>query len=278
MGQLFRELRRGQISPRTRPMGCGFGIDTSTLSGSHWDCPQRVRHRRRFGMRGCPATESTNRMPLRVIGGKYRRRQLRTPHGLSTRPYTDRVRQMVFDRIEHLVAHARVADVFSGVGTMGMEALSRGAASCVFFEGHQDVHAALKENVQTIAADEKAICWRTDINRTSFRPHGGEDFLPYDLIFFDPPYADVDRMQPGKPLAASLKRLAKPSISSPDVTMILRTPLKNNFQPDSGWMLDELWEISTMAIWKLKKAPEPIEEVSGLSEVQYGEEGSQSGE
>lgn len=201
-------------------------------------------------------------MPLRVIGGKYRRRQLKTPHGLSTRPYTDRVRQMVFDRIEHLVAHAKVADVFSGVGTMGMEALSRGAASCVFFEGNQDVHAALKENVQSIATDAKAICWRTDINRTSFRPHGGEELLPYDLIFFDPPYADVDRMQPGKPLAASLKRLSKPNISAPDVTMILRTPLKNDFQPGSGWLLDELWEISTMAIWKLKKLPDQVGDVT----------------
>ena len=192
-------------------------------------------------------------MPLRVIAGKYRRRHLKTPHGLSTRPYTDRVRQMVFDRIGEIVPHARVADVFSGVGTMGMEALSRGAESCVFFEGNQDVHDALKDNVNSIAPDAKAICWRTDIRRTSFRPHGGEGFMPYSLIFFDPPYADVDRMRPGMPLAASLKRLSRPNISTPDVTMILRTPLKNTYQPDSGWLLDELWEISTMAIWRLKK-------------------------
>lgn len=192
-------------------------------------------------------------MPLRVISGKYRRRHLRTPHGLSTRPYTDRVRQMVFDRIDDVVEGARVADVFSGVGTMGMESLSRGAASCVFFEGNQDVHEALRDNVQTVAPDARAVCWRTDVRRTSFRPHGADDCLPYTLIFFDPPYAAVDRMQPGKPLAASLKRLSRDRISTPDATMILRTPLKNDFQPGSGWMLDELWEISTMAIWRLKK-------------------------
>ncbi|MCA9038277.1 MAG: RsmD family RNA methyltransferase [Planctomycetaceae bacterium] len=192
-------------------------------------------------------------MALRVIAGKYRRRLLRTPHGLSTRPYTDRVRQVVFDRISDIVEFARVADVFSGVGTMGMEALSRGASSCVFFEGDQDVHASLKENLEAIAPDERSICWRTDIRRTSFRPNGGEDCLPYSLIFFDPPYADVNQLLPGKPLSQSLRRLSKESISSPDAVLILRTPAKTDLEIFEGWELDERWDISTMIIWKLRK-------------------------
>ncbi len=204
-------------------------------------------------------------MTLRVIAGKYRRRQLKTPHGLSTRPYTDRVRQIVYDRLGDLVVGARVADVFSGVGTMGMEALSRGAASCVFIEGNSEVFESLKQNVATIAPDTHNLCWKTDVYRTSFRPKGVDGFLPYTLIFFDPPYADVDQMTSGKPLAASLKRLARESVSSDDAVMILRTPLKNSFQPGFGWELDELWEISTMAIWRLKKALAVSD--SALSEV-----------
>lgn len=64
-------------------------------------------------------------MSLRVISGQYRRRILKTPADDSTRPYTDRVRQIVFDRLHDFIPDARVADVFAGVGTMGIESLSR---------------------------------------------------------------------------------------------------------------------------------------------------------
>ena len=124
-------------------------------------------------------------MTLRIISGKYRRRLLKTPSDDSTRPYTDRVRQMTFDRLAAFLPGAKVADIFAGVGTMGMEALSRGAASCVFFEAGNDVHQLLRENVATIAPDARAICWKTDVRKTSFRPRGGDDCIPYSLIFFE---------------------------------------------------------------------------------------------
>ena len=117
-------------------------------------------------------------MSLRIISGKYRRRLLKTPTDDSTRPYTDRVRQMTFDRLGAFLPGARVADIFAGVGTMGMEALSRGAASCVFFEASSDIHELLTGNVNTIAPDARAICWKTDIRKTSFRPRGGDDCIP----------------------------------------------------------------------------------------------------
>ncbi len=217
-------------------------------------------------------------MVLRVIAGQFRRRHLKTPLGMSTRPYTDRVRQIVFDRISEFVEDAKVADVFSGVGTMGMESLSRGAKSCVFFEGDADVHEMLKLNVTTIAPDVRTICWRTDVRRTSFRPNGGEDCLPYSLIFFDPPYADVEMLQHGKPLALSLKRLARPEISSPDAVLLLRTPERTDYEPTAGWTIGERWDISSMIIWKLQKPaalsldqpahdqPEPLTEPDHESE------------
>lgn len=192
-------------------------------------------------------------MVLRVISGQFRRRHLKTPQGMSTRPYTDRVRQMVFDRLTDVVESARVADVFSGVGTMGIESLSRGAASCVFFEADPDVFSMLKLNVNAIAGDERTICWRTDVRRTSFRPHGGEDCLPYSLIFFDPPYAQVPLLEFGKPLAQSLKRLARSDISADDAVLILRTPERTEFEATGGWQVEERWEISTMILWKLMK-------------------------
>jgi 16S rRNA (guanine966-N2)-methyltransferase len=199
-------------------------------------------------------------MVLRVIAGEFRRRHLKTPPGIGTRPYTDRVRQMVFDRLVDEVEDARVADVFSGVGTMGLESISRGAASCVFFEFDREIAEFLKQNVATIAPDARTICWRTDVRRTSFRPNGGADCLPYTLIFFDPPYADVPMLEAGKPLADCLRRLAREDISDPSASLILRTPERTDFVAVGGWHIAERWDISTMTIWKLRKDQEPIED------------------
>lgn len=192
-------------------------------------------------------------MSLRVISGQYRRRLLKTPSDDSTRPYTDRVRQIVFDRLNHLIPNARVADVFAGVGSMGIESLSRGAKSCIFFESNPEIHGLLVSNVQTIAPEARTICWKTDVRRTSFRPHGGDDCLPYSLIFFDPPYRRADEISPGKPLAASLKRLARETISAPECIMVLRTPEHFDAPEFVQWKIHDCWELSSMMIWILTK-------------------------
>jgi 16S rRNA (guanine966-N2)-methyltransferase len=192
-------------------------------------------------------------MSLRVISGRYRRRLLKTPGDDSTRPYTDRVRQIVFDRLRDFIPEARVADVFAGVGTMGIESLSRGARSCVFFEFSYEIHELLVANVKTIAPDARTICWRTDVRRTSFRPHGGDDCLPYSLIFFDPPYRTTDEISPGRPLSASLKRLSKDTISTKDAVLVLRTPEHFEAPEIPGWSVHDCWEISSMMIWILTK-------------------------
>jgi 16S rRNA (guanine966-N2)-methyltransferase len=192
-------------------------------------------------------------MSLRVISGLYRRRLLKTPSDDSTRPYTDRVRQIVFDRLSDLIPDARVADVFAGVGTMGIESLSRGARSCVFYEFSYEIHELLVANVKAIAPDARTICWRTDVRRTSFRPHGGDDCLPYTLIFFDPPYRTADEISPGRPLSASLKRLAKDSISTSNAVLVLRTPEHFEAPEIPGWNVHDCWEISSMMIWILTK-------------------------
>lgn len=194
-------------------------------------------------------------MSLRIISGQYRRRILKTPADDSTRPYTDRVRQIVFDRLKDFIPDARVADVFSGVGTMGIESLSRGAHSCVFFEADADIHQLLVTNVKTIAPDARTICWRTDVRRTSFRPHGGEDCMPYNVIFFDPPYRHADELEPGKPLAASLKRLARDTISTPDAILILRTPEHTEAPELPWWHVHDCWELSSMMVWIMVKQP-----------------------
>lgn len=193
-------------------------------------------------------------MSLRIIGGELRRRKLKTPPGIMTRPYTDRVRQVVFDRLVDHVPGARVADIYSGVGTMGLESISRGAASCVFFENTALVHQCLKENVQTLAPESPTVCWKTDVRYTSFTPKGDETLLPYSLLFFDPPYAHCPTMEPGGVLSKSLRRLSRPAVSSSDALLLVRTPENFELPMPTGWQLRECWHVSTMKIWNLVKA------------------------
>ena len=204
-------------------------------------------------------------MSLRIIGGEYRRRQLRTPHGLSTRPYTDRVRQIVFDRLVDRLEDARVADVFSGVGTMGLESLSRGARSCVFIEGDPKVHQLLSENVAAIASEKDTVCWKTNIHRTSFCPNGADACLPFDLVFFDPPYDQCDLLAESEVLGKGLVRLSKPRATHEDALVVLRTPERVEFSNSKGWVVDDHWSISTMNLWILKKRdrPEQLAESEG---------------
>lgn len=212
-------------------------------------------------------------MSLRIIGGQYRRRHLKTPHGKTTRPYTDRVRQIVFDRLGDSVESARVADIFSGVGTMGLEALSRGAASCVFIEGDPDVHASLTENVSKIVDEQPTVCWKTSVHRTSFCPQNADACLPYDLIFFDPPYVQCPLMNDGGVLQKSMDRLAKDRVSTNEARLILRTPFRFDFCESAAWKIHECWRISSMKIYTLKKYPPASDD--GDNSAESAEQGDQ---
>lgn len=143
---------------------------------------------------------------------------------------------------------------------MGMEALSRGASSCVFFEAGQDIHELLQGNVRTIAPDARAICWRTDIRKTSFRPRGGDDCIPYSLIFFDPPYKIADQIRPRGTLAPCLKLLSRSTLSTPEAILVIRTPEHFEAPEVAGWVVHDCWEMSSMMIWILVKPDAFVED------------------
>lgn len=216
--------------------------------------PQTVSTRQRSSTEPKYQRQGYHRlMTLRIIGGELRRRQLKTPPGILTRPYTDRVRQVVFDRLVDRIEDARVADIYAGVGTMGLESISRGAASCVFIEATPLVHQMLKQNVQLLAPEVPTVCWKTDVRYTSFVPRGIEGMLPYSLIYFDPPYARCPDMEPGSILSKSLTRLARPHVSSEDALLLVRTPERFEMPMPAGWQLSECWHVSTMKVWSLTK-------------------------
>lgn len=173
---------------------------------------------------------------------------------MTTRPITDRVKEIVFERLSADLEDARVADVFAGTGTLGLEALSRGAKSVVFIEDDKTAHELLLANVAKLGVESETLCWRADVMRCSFRPKGMPEFLPFDVIFFDPPYRMVPYIQPGDMLYKSLERLARSDVSSAEALMVFRTPQDAAFTLPSAWNIEKTWDISSMNIHLVKKS------------------------
>ena len=108
------------------------------------------------------------------------------PRGMRSRPMLDRVRTALFDVLGPLEG-ARVLDLFAGTGSLGLEALSRGAASCLFVETSAPALGALRTNLEHLRLAERARAVRSDALAFALSPpETGERF---DLVFFDPPYA-----------------------------------------------------------------------------------------
>lgn len=185
---------------------------------------------------------------MQIIRGRFRHRKLLTNHGDTTRPITSRVKKSLFDRLQPLLEGARVADVFAGTGTLGLEALSRGATRVLFVEQDAMAFDLLQKNVAALQVQGETFRWRTDAARCSYKPRSVEGFLPLDLIFFDPPYDLTRRMTSRTLLYRSVVRLARPEISSPDVRLLLRCARGTEFDMPECWSLITLMIYNNMAI------------------------------
>ncbi|HUG94433.1 MAG TPA: 16S rRNA (guanine(966)-N(2))-methyltransferase RsmD [Planctomycetaceae bacterium] len=190
---------------------------------------------------------------MRIIAGKFRRRKLRTRPGLVTRPITDRVKESLFELLGEELEGRRVADVFAGTGTLGLEALSRGAAAVVFIESDRRAHELLRENVALLGAERETLCWQTDVLRTSFRPKGVPHLIPYEIVFFDPPFRMIADLRVGSALYRALERLARPDVTSPEALLLVRTPAGAAFDVPGAWRRERMLESSGMDVHWLRK-------------------------
>ncbi|MHC4874852.1 MAG: 16S rRNA (guanine(966)-N(2))-methyltransferase RsmD [Planctomycetota bacterium] len=196
---------------------------------------------------------------MRIITGRFGRRKLLTNPGQTTRPITDRVKESLFQYIRDEVIDARVADIFAGTGTLGLEALSRGASTVVFFEKDRKAAELLRKNVAALKCEDETLCWQTDVAKTSFRPKNCEGFLPYTLLFFDPPYKLVQEIQSGSPLFRSLERLSRPDATADNALMLFRTPRRSIFELPDYWKCEQTIDYSTMQVhWLRKVASKPL--------------------
>lgn len=122
---------------------------------------------------------------MRIVGGEWRRRQLKAPPGDATRPTADRTRETLFNMLASRLGSFEglaVADLFAGSGALGLEALSRGAASCLFVEQDAAAIRALRANIAALRAQTRAAVQVSSV--LSLAPAKA----PYDLLLLDPPY------------------------------------------------------------------------------------------
>lgn len=135
---------------------------------------------------------------MRVIAGTARGIQLRAPRDRQTRPITDRVKETLFAILGERLIDARTLDLYAGSGALGIEALSRGAASATFVERGREATAAIRDNLARAGLDQRAEVVMGDVERYLT---GASERGAVDLAFVDPPYAE-------RAILAPLERLA----------------------------------------------------------------------
>lgn len=149
---------------------------------------------------------------MRVVAGNFKGRRLVAPRGIRTRPTADRVREALFSILGD-VSGARVLDLFAGSGALGIEALSRGAASVEFVEKDRRAVTAIQRNLAAVGAP--ATVRTRDVLRFLERPGG-----PYDLVFCDPPYDSAPAL--AHPLSERL-----PALTSQGARIVTESDKRN---------------------------------------------------
>lgn len=168
---------------------------------------------------------------MRIIAGDYRRRTLFSPPGMTTRPIPDRVKESLFSALGLRVKDATFLDCFAGSGAIGLEALSRGAASCMFVE--KDRHSAdtLDKNIDMLGETcrERSTVVRGDalgLSVVSRCPR------PLDLAFFDPPYPLIQTRLGWERVVRQCSAVA--ALLADNGFLMLRTPLPHMVADDAA--------------------------------------------
>ncbi len=139
-------------------------------------------------MEASQGVEASQGAAMRIVGGRFRGTHLAAPTTDTIRPTSDRLRETVFNILAHghadPVEGARVLDLFSGTGALGLEALSRGARFTLFVEESAEARGLIRANVERLGLTGATKIWRRDA--TKLGPRAAIE--PFNLAFLDPPY------------------------------------------------------------------------------------------
>ena len=150
---------------------------------------------------------------IRVIGGIYKGRRLKFIRSPLVRPMQDKLKGALFNIIEEKVRGSRFLDGFAGTGSVGIEALSRGAERVVFVDEYRPAIKVIKVNVDRCGADDKSLVLHKEFNRAVIDL--AKDAVEFDIVFLDPPYRLLETRNP-------LKVVRKRGILKKDGLLILR--------------------------------------------------------
>jgi len=194
---------------------------------------------------------------MRISGGEWCGRKIRVPAGDKVRPTQDRVRGALFSMMMAEIPGARVLDLYAGSGSFGLDALSRGAAAATWVEADRHVFSVLKDNVRDLAARVAAETVQADALKWVTGPGAGRG---YDLVFADPPYAQVEEQG----FAPLMRALAAGGCLKPGGLFVGEMGCGSEPPVCVGWQLlrDRSYGQTRVALWRLEDA-ETGEETDG---------------
>ena len=185
---------------------------------------------------------------MRIIAGTHRGRPLAAPPGRGTRPMLDRVREALFSTVHTRLPGCTVLDLFAGSGSLGLEALSRGAAGATFVERDPKALKLLRRNVDTLGETE-----RSQVRRGDALDSANWGSTAPDLVFFDPPYPLLEDRDARRDLLDTVRRLVLDH-GTPQALVVFHTPRRAlgaaEFGP--GLALRER-EYGTNALWYVER-------------------------
>ena len=182
---------------------------------------------------------------MRVVAGEAKGRRLVSPPAAVTRAATERIRESLFGALEPRLADARVLDLFAGAGTLGIEALSRGAAHATFVERDRAALAAIRANLAATHFAERARVVASHVTAFLNGAGGG----PYDLAFCDPPFAEVDL------LSATLAHPGLRAALAPGGLVVARAMRKHPPAIPEGVRVEREKVIGEETLWSLRYDP-----------------------
>lgn len=180
--------------------------------------------------------------PVRVVAGRAGSLRLKTVPGQRTRPTTDRVKESVFGILGEACLEARVLDLFAGTGSLGIEALSRGAARAVFVELDRGAARVLRDNLRSTGFTQQATILVKDVLTALRTPAVREQSAGFDLVLLDPPYGTGQ-------LAEALEVLGRADAPLAAGALVVAEHSNHEVPPN---------EVGSLALWRRKRYGETV--------------------
>jgi 16S rRNA (guanine966-N2)-methyltransferase len=185
---------------------------------------------------------------MRVIGGTLRGRRLAAPDGSATRPMLDRVREALFSTLAPWLPEARVLDLFAGSGSLGIEALSRGAAHARFVERSPHAFEPLRKNLEALELAARSELVRGDALAASSWGAG-----PFDVVFLDSPYPLLDEAGSRAAVLGALHALVREHLA-PEGVLVFHAPVRGVLPSEFGAeLVVRERDYGTNALWYVQR-------------------------